>query len=187
MGKCTSNLDWTGTDVKLAPTYACTGMVKFESLVFNENQDLLDLIKLWKRYIDDVFALFKGSESQLDELVGWLNTLMPGTVKFTSNYSAEKIEFLDIEVSIEGGKLETNLYIKPTNLQLYLDFFSNHPAHCKKGIVYSQALRIIERCSKPADVDSHLANLNEKLAQRNYPQQLIQENFDKAKQKNRKK
>ena len=96
---------------------------------------------------------------------------MPGTVKFTSNYSAEKIEFLDIEVSIEGGKLETNLYIKPTNLQLFLDFFSNHPAHCKKS---------------KGDVDSHLANLNEKLAQRNYPQQLIQENFNKAKQKNRK-
>ena len=111
---------------------------------------------------------------------------MPGVVKFTHNFSKAKVDFLDLEIMIENGRLETNLFIKPTNLQLYLDYFSNHPEHCKVGLVYSQALRIIERCSKEEDRDAHLANLKEKLTLRNYPEDLIERKFRKAKEKNRK-
>ena len=38
---------------------------------------------------------------------------------------------IKIKIMIENGKVETNLYIKPINLQLYLHFFSNHPEPCK--------------------------------------------------------
>ena len=133
-------------------------------MAFNSNQDLIDLVLLWKRYIDDVFTLFKGGEEQLQELVNWLNSLMPGVIKFTHEFSKEKVDFLDLEILIENGKLETNLFIKPTNLQLYLDYFSNHPEHCKVGLVYSQALRIVDRCSKVEDREVHIANFEEKLA-----------------------
>ena len=93
-------------------------MGDFEKLAFNSNQELLDLVMLWKRYIDDVFSLFKGDKDQVEELVSWLNSLMPGIVKFTYNFSTERIEFLDLEIMIENGKLEADLYIKPMNLQL---------------------------------------------------------------------
>ena len=56
--------------VKLAPTYACIGMGDFEKLAFNSNQELLDLVMLWKRYIDDVFSLFKGEKTR------WKNWLV---------------------------------------------------------------------------------------------------------------
>ena len=100
--------------------------------------------------------LFKGSREQCKNLVEWLNTLMPGVVKFTFDYSTEKVEFLDLEIRIENWRFETNLYLKPTNKQLFLDYFSNHPEHCKKCIVYSQALRTIERCSAPEDTKENL-------------------------------
>ena len=87
---------------------------------------------------------------------------------------------------IENGKLETNLYIKPTNLQLYLDFFSNHPEPCKEGVVYGQALRILERCSKTEDAEKHLDDLKSKLKNRNYPEELISKKFYEAKKKPRK-
>ena len=184
-GKVYKQVGGVGTGVKLAPTYACLGLGKFEDLAFNSNQDLIDLILLWKRYIDDVFALFKGDKNKLQELVIWLNSLMPGVVKFTCDYSKKKVEFLDLEILIENGKLETNLFIKPTNLQLYLDYFSNHPKHCKEGLVYSQALRIIEICSKENDKEVHLSNLKDKLMDRNYPKNLINKKFHKARQHNR--
>ena len=94
-----------------------------------------------------MFSLLKGTEADCKRLVDYLNTLLTGVVKFTYNYSEQRIEFLDLEISIVDGRLETDLYIKPSNLQLYLHYFSNHPEHCKAGIVYSQALRVIERCS----------------------------------------
>ena len=86
---------------------------------------------------------------------------------------------------INTGLLETDLYVKPTNLQLYLDYTSNHPTHCKNAIVYYQALRIIERCSRPDLAEPHLEKLKGKLLERNYPIELIDIQTEKAKKKER--
>ena len=96
------------------------------------------------------------------------------------------VEFLDLQIMIENSKLETNLFIKPSNQQLYLDFYSNHPKPCKEGIIYGQALRILERCSKPEDAVQHLDNLKSKLENRNYPENMIDTKFKEAKKKPRK-
>ena len=135
---------------------------------------------------EHLFKPFKGSEEQCIALVNYLNTLMPGVVKFTYSYSTEKVVFLDLEISLVDGKIETNLYIKPSNSQIYLDYHSNHPEHTKSSIPYSQALRVIERCSRQGQVDLHLENLREKLKEKNYPEEMIEENFTKAKKKDRK-
>ena len=178
-----------GTGIKLAPPYACLGMGKYESVVFNSDFELLDRILLWKRFIDDVIMLFKGSEEECEKLVAWLNSLFPGVVKFKYQYSKQMVEFLDLQIFVENERLETNLYIKPSNLQLYLDFFSNHPEPCKQGVVYGQALRIVERCSKLEDRDHHLENLKQKLQTRNYPEKICpskaknQKRFNLSKQK----
>ena len=124
--------------------------------------------------------LFRGSKSECQELVDWLNSLMPRVIKLKFQYSKKKIEFVDLESSIENGRIETNLFIKPSNLQLYLDYFSNHPEPCKEGLIYGQAIRILERCSKPEDRDSHLQNLRSKLSERNYPDKLISDKFSEA-------
>ena len=174
-----------GTGVKLAPPYACLGMGKFEETVFNANFDLLDRILLWKRFIDDILMLFRGSKQECQELVNWLNSLHPGVIKFKHEYSTEKVEFLDLVISKENERLETNLYIKPCNKQLYLDFNSNHPQPCKEGIVLGQALRVLERCSKKEDSEEHLQNLESKLKKRNYPEKLIKTKFSEAKKRNR--
>ena len=117
--------------------------------MFSSDQPSLDRILLWKRYIDDVLMLFRGSKADCEALVGWLNSIMPGTVKFKFDFFYERIEFLDLEIIIEDGRLVANLFIKPTNEHIYLDYNSHHPMHCKNGIPYSQALRIIERCAHP--------------------------------------
>ena len=111
---------------------------------------------------------------------------MPGVVKFKYEYSTDKIQFLDLEIQIENGTLETNLFVKPTNAQLFLDYFSNHPQPCKEGIIYGEALRIVERCSKDEDKVEHLAKLNKKFEERGYPKKLIAEKFQMAESKERK-
>ena len=130
--------------------------------------------------------LYSASEEQCKNLVNWLNTLMPGVVKFKFEYSKQKIEFLDLEIKIENGRLETNLFVKPTNLQIFLDYFLFFSQHCKEGIIFSQALRVIERCSKPEDVEINLSKLEQKLSERNFPHTLISKNFEEAKKIERK-
>ena len=129
--------------------------------------------------------LFKGSESECEDFVNWLNSLRPGVIKYRFEYSRKKVEFLDLEIILENEKIETNLFIKRSNLQLYLDYFSNHPDPCKEGVVFGQALRIRERCSKTCDTDVNLENLKDKLMARNYPEDLIDNKFDEAKKRPR--
>lgn len=175
-----------GTGIKLAPTYACIGVGKYEDILFSSDQALLQKILLWKRFIDDVIMLFRGTEAECESLVEWLNSLMVGTIKFKYDFSYEKIQFLDLEIYIENGLLMSNLFVKPTNSQLFLDYESNHPEHCKNAIPYSQALRVVERCSSSQNRDEHLASLEEKFKERNYPIELISTQFEQAKKKRRK-
>ena len=128
-----------GTGVKLAPPYACLAMGQFEDLAFNksgEEKKLLELILLWKRFIDDIFFLFTGSEQELLHLFDAINKLHP-TIKFTFEYSREKIHFLDTYVHIGTDmKLFTSLYSKPTDTFALLHFNSHHPTSAKSSIIY---------------------------------------------------
>ena len=133
-----------------------------------------------------MFGLFRGTKEQFDTFVSWLNSLMPGVVKFTANLSYNQVEFLDLLIKIENGRLKTDLFIKPSNLQLYLNYGSNHPEPCKTGLVYGQALRVIERCTDDQDASRHLENLKQKLLEREYPNVLVEEQITRAKTKQRK-
>ena len=97
-----------------------------------------------------------------------MDSLLPGVLQFKYEYSVEKLQFLDLEISKENGILETNLFIKPTNAQLYLEY------------------RILERCSKEGDREKHFGNLKSKLLERKYPLNLIEEKMEKVKSKERK-
>ena len=76
--------------------------------------------------------------------------------------------------------------MKPTNLQLFLEYNSNHPTHCKNAIVYCQALRVVERCSEPGSAEPHLDRLKEKFIARKYPVDLVEHQFQRAREKDRK-
>ena len=177
-----------GTGQVFAPPYACLAMGKFEKMAFNttsEQRKLLELIILWKRFIDDIFLLFKGSEAECEELSVWLNSLIPGQIKLKCNFAKDNLEFLDLRIMIINGRLETEIFVKPTNLQIFLDYTSNHPTHCKNAIVYSQALRVVELCSQPDSAKKHLENLSEKFRIRNYPESVIKESISRAESKSR--
>jgi hypothetical protein len=111
---------------------------------------------------------------------------MLGVIQFKFEFSFKKVEFLDLAISIEDGLLKTDLFVKPTNKQIFIDYNSNHPTHCMESIPYSQALRVVERCSSDESKENHLLNLKSKFEDRNYPSKLIDKQFSKAKGKDRK-
>ena len=108
-----------------------------------------------------------------------MNTLWPG-LEFTYEWSNKTIKFLNVEILITKEGLETNLYVKPTNPQLYLHYTSAHPPHVFKAIIYGQALNIKMICSKEEFVRDNLQNLKEKLENRGYPSEIIREEFNRA-------
>ena len=51
-----------------------------------------------------------------------------------------EVPMLDTAISIQGKKIGTTLYTKPTDSHAYLVFSLCHPSSCKKAIPYSQFL-----------------------------------------------
>ena len=73
----------------------------------------------------------------------------------------------------KDGTIWTDLYSKPTDSHNYLRFESSHPPHCRKGLPYSQFLRIRRICSRPADYVFHGDQLTDFFLARGYPRDLL--------------
>ena len=91
--------------------------------------------------------IWQHGEETLKEFLEILNSCHP-TIKFTMEYSLDKVNFLDAEIIQSGNKLLTDLYTKPMDTHQYLEFSSCHIHHSKKSIPYSQALCFNKICSE---------------------------------------
>ena len=93
-----------------APTYACIFVDELEwaFLQIPGRQSFL-----WLKYTDDIFIIWNHGEKRLQTYLDKLNKFHLH-IKFTHGSSKEKILFLDLNIKLWEGKLETNLYIKPT-------------------------------------------------------------------------
>ena len=56
-------------------------------------------------------------------------------IKIERRWDRQRIEFLDMWVSIRESRIETYLYVKPTDRHMYVHTF-NHLANVKKAIPY---------------------------------------------------
>ena len=102
----------TAMGTRMAPSYANLFMGKLER-EFLLTQDLKP--RVWWRFIDDIFAIWTHGEQSLNRFIESLNRHHP-TIKFTTNWSAEKVTFLDTTVYLkEDGLIGTDLYVKPTD------------------------------------------------------------------------
>ena len=67
----------------------------------------------------------------------------------------------------------TDLFVKPTDTHQFLDPSSSHPYHCKKGIRYSQALRLNRICSDNGSFDKRCNDLEGWLMERGHNGKMI--------------
>ena len=68
----------------------------------------------------------------------------------------------------------------------FLDQSSSFPYHCKKGIPYSQALRLNKICSDNESLDKHCNDLEGWLMERGYNGKLIRKQILRARENSRK-
>ena len=108
-----------------------------------------------------------------------LQDLSP-SISFTSNSSTDALTFLDVIVEKINGKLETNLYHKPTDSRSYVPFNSAHPKHILVNIPFSLANRVHRLVSTPDNRDKELKELEVILKNLNYPPNIINQGFQRA-------
>ena len=97
--------------------------------------------KLWLRYKDDTFVIQQAEHSH--QFLRYINSL-DTHIQFTTENSKEdgSIHFLDILVSPEhNNTLTTSIYRKPTHVDQYLHWDSNHNLPAKYSIYKTVAHR----------------------------------------------
>ena len=122
-----------------------------------------DMVEVHRQH----FFIWEHGEESLEKFLNKLNSFHP-TIKFTAEYSKEAINFLDVSIRLVEGELMTDLFVKPTDTHQFLDPSSSHPYHCKKGIPYSQALRLNRICSDNESFDKRCDDLEGWLMERGY-------------------
>ena len=106
----------TSVGTKMAPPYAISFIGDLDERIL---QDCSFKPLVWWRYIDDIFLLRQHGKEKLKEFLDTLNRYHPG-IKFTSKYSREQIDFLDVEIIKEGSRLLTDVFVKSTDTHQYL-------------------------------------------------------------------
>ena len=172
----------TAMGTRVAPTYACLFMGWLEELILGlwSNQQKTKPY-LWRRYIDDVFFIWRGDVQELKDFIHFINQQHPN-IKFVATFDSEtkSIPFLDMLISInKDGYLETDLYKKETARIKYLLPSSCHPGHITKNIPYSLGYRLLRICSNRETFKLRLEELRQNLLLRSYNPKVIQNAFDR--------
>ena len=108
-----------------------------------------EVIKFWKRYIDDVFGIWKGTERQFQVFVKELNKeAKKYGIQFADAQIGRKVHYLDIKLYLDDhNTIQYCLYRKETDARQFLNTASFHPPDVFKSVPFFQMLRVISRNS----------------------------------------
>ena len=127
----------------------------------------------WKRYIDDIFSLWRTERKEIDEFIALANRHHP-SIKFTAEISDKEINFLDTTV-YKGerfhnqGILDIRTHFKPTETFQYTHFSFCNPHRVRKGLIKGESLRLLKTNSSAKFFYENIYNLKKRLRARGYP------------------
>ncbi|WP_179117283.1 hypothetical protein, partial [Solemya velum gill symbiont] len=160
---------------RLGKNYVCTYMRKWDEELLNTDKTPL----FYKRFIDDGFGIWVGNERDLKTFAHHANSIHTD-IRVELRYDRKQIEFLDTLVKLENGHVYTDLYVKPSDKQLYLKSSSCHPPSTKRGLVYGLGLRLRRICEKQTDYEKHRHALKHQLRIRGYSGRMIEDQLKKV-------
>ena len=106
--------------------------------------------KLWKRHVDDIFAVWSHGKEYLNTFLSYLNNIHP-SIKFTIEQENDQLSlsFLDIALTRNpDGSLNHSVYRKPTHTDRYLNYTSFHHPQIKSSVCKTLVNRAYNVCDK---------------------------------------
>jgi len=162
----------TAMGTALAPPYANIYVFCKETKALQKfiNKHSSRFLLRFLRFLDDIFILLLSTDTDIiNDLFQSLNEIN-GNLEYTFETSNKNIHFLDVNISINItlNRLETSLYVKPSNTFQYLQHSSSHPRPIINNISVSLSNRIIRICSSSTSKWFELYNLFLRLLARGH-------------------
>ena len=156
-------------------------------VAIHEASDILHyigtLLHFLKRFIDDGLGIWLHDPDPDTDRENWArfkSSINSGGLSWTFSPRAQHAVFMDMNIRINEGRIETSLYTKPLALHLYIPPHSCHPSGSSSGLIFGNILRIYQLSSRQADVQSELCNFYSRLLDRGYKEELILPLFSKG-------
>ena len=180
---CERTLEWKRNEVLYkqvdgAPMGGCVSPVLANIfLSYHENiwlQNCPSEFKpvLYKRYVDDTFLLFK-SENHIRPFLDYLNS-QHQSIKFTHETETNgQISFLDVKISKNGHRFETDLFRKNTFTGLGMNYESAVSNRYKYNLVECLVDRAFKICSSISKFNSEINFLKRYFYLNGFPNKFV--------------
>ncbi len=130
-----------------------------------------DNIMIMKRFIDDMFVVWTGTPTRLQE---FQEDLPFGLLTWDSSQPSNSVDFLDLTISINVNRqITTKTYQKALNLYLYIPAASAHPNRMVNGIIYSLIKQFYNQNSEHDHFNQVVALLYKRFCARGWEQRQI--------------
>ena len=126
-----------------------------------------------KRVVNDKAGIWIGSSSKFQDYQRDLNNFSILRWKFSP--LSTKVNFLDLEISINNGIISTKTFEKPSNLHFYILSSSAHPHGCLKGLIEGMVYRYFRLNSNLSDFLHIIGKFFTRLVYRGYKKDNIKE------------
>lgn len=141
------------------PSYANLFIGFYEGNYIQNTHPWSSHIKLYRRYIDDLFFVWEGTES------GYLNQNEFG-IKLTGTISPHSIDYLDITLTMENSTIISKTHFKEVDTYSLLHFRSAHYKRWLTNVPYGQFCRLRKNCTRDQDFDTQAATMAERPQKR---------------------
>lgn len=133
---------------------------------------------LYLRYIDDIFAVFKGSKSAAQSCFDNISSkLTPFKIGWEIHSVREPTSFLDVEFFFEQGfgpvGIQSRVFRKRLNQHQYIPWSSAHPSTVKKAFIKAELTRYMTICSTKRLFEERVEEFMLALGRRGYPSSIL--------------
>ncbi len=179
-----------GTGSPFAPPYSVIWWATYEDAVVADAKAKGNLL-LYKRFIDDIFGVWKGDRESLDAFLGQLSSLystikLEGIQVATRGSEVDHVNFLDLTIgweergtteATESFEVRIRTHQKPLNVYQYLPRHTFHPPWVVLGWVRGEVERYARTCTRKEDFDAMLTVFRDRLAARGYAEGEVNKIF----------
>ena len=192
----------TAMGTSFSVIYAIIFMVWLETPIINDER-FRRYIRLYKRYIDDLFLIWTGPAAVLCDLRRALATADEAISLDWSGYESQKdavdpvmvtakrhaqVNYLDLDMALHR-MMKTRIdtirvlfrpYRKPGNAYAYIPFTSFHGRHTFRGWVLAELLRLMTHSSTPELWKEECGIFYHHLSSRGYPRRFLRTVFQEV-------
>ena len=175
--------DGTAQGPHISCSYADISVAKYDSLT---NKFHLKP-SVWKRFRDDVFVLWEHGTASLSSFLDYLNTMdKTGKIKFTMEIAGDTgLEFLDLKLKINEGKIRVDVFAKSTNSFSYTTANTCYPKNNICNIPRGIALRLRRISDDDETFEKRSSEYQNYLIARDHKPSIVKKQFSEVKMKTR--